>query len=266
MTLKEIFKEAIDNNVSQSDFYYYLNNKLNISKKDSISSWNDYMDNSNEILKDLLKSRKEPIQYIVGQYKYNDLIFKLNKNVLIPRQETIDLIEEFSFIKNKKLLDLCSGSGIIGLSFAKQNDVVLSDVSKKALLLSKENMNINNLSAKIISSDLFKNINEKFDVIITNPPYVPTKANLEQKVLNYEPHLALFAGDDGLDIIKIILKEFINYIKDKDNFIFIMEVDETHKEFLDSYCKKNKYNYILKNDLNDKFRYLIIKEGNWNEK
>lgn len=179
-----------------------------------------------------------PTQYIIGTQEFMGLQFKVNENVLIPRQDTETLVERVIYdireerkekkLKNKKkVLDLCCGSGAIGISLAKvvPNISVLStDISEKALEIARENATKNRVQnyMKFIKSDLFAELKtgflgEKFDVIISNPPYIPTMMIpiLQREVKEHEPMLALDGGEDGLDFYRIIVETAPEFLKKK---------------------------------------------------
>ena len=152
-------------------------------------------------------------QYIVGNVDFYGNIINVDKRVLIPRFETELLVEKtISYIKkifDKKItiLDMCTGSGCIAISIKKNIDcdMYASDISKDALELAKENINNNNVDITLINSDLFSNINNKFDVIICNPPYIGYDEEIEDIVKNNEPSIALYAKDDGLFFYRVFL-------------------------------------------------------------
>ena len=167
-----------------------------------------------------LLEKDYPVQYIIGYVDFYGLKINVNEFTLIPRYETEYLIEltlkeiKKMNLDNPKILDLCTGSGAIGLtlkSLLPSSEVTLSDISKDALMVANKNKNELNLDVNIIESDLFKNIPGKFDVIISNPPYVMTNEPLPKDVL-YEPHLALYSGPKGIDHIEEIFKNIKWYI------------------------------------------------------
>ena len=169
---------------------------------------------------------REPVDYILGNSEFMGLNFNVNSNVLIPRQETELIVEHANkFIKEtkaKNILDLCTGSGCVAVSLAYYNDnvsVVASDVSEAALEVAKSNALINNVSEKIkfIKSDMFNNIiDEKFDIIISNPPYVKNDEykGLEKEIF-FEPKIAFLADDDGLTFYRIIAQKAKQYLNKK---------------------------------------------------
>lgn len=167
----------------------------------------------------------EPVDYILENSEFMGLTFKVNSNVLIPRQETELIVEQANkFIKennSKTVLDLCTGSGAIAVSVAYYNNVtvVASDISKKALQVAKDNAIANNVSKKIefIESNMFDNIiDKKFDIIISNPPYVTEDEyrNLQKEIF-FEPETAFVAGKDGLEFYKIIASKVSQYLNPK---------------------------------------------------
>ena len=190
----------------------------------------------NEALKRL--ENGEPVQYIVGDVNFYGNILKVNKNVLIPRPETEELVEKTQeLIKdifkdtNIDILDIGTGSGCIPITLKKllpNSNVSACDISKEALAVAKDNAKDNNVTINYIESDVFNNINNKYDVIISNPPYIRYDEEIMDIVKNNEPHLALYAEDNGLYFYKRIIKESKEYLKEK--FIMAFEIGETQAE------------------------------------
>lgn len=222
---------------------------------------------SNNYNKDLEKIKKGyPIQYLIGYVDFYGFNIKVNKNVLIPRPETEFLVEKvINFTKKFKfgsptILDLCTGSASIAVALKKniKSKVYASDISKKALKVAKENSISNNVEITFIKSNLFKNIkNIKFDIIVSNPPYVSTKEKLSSEVLK-EPHKALFSGKNGLRHITKILKDAKNYMKDKS--FLALEINSFSEKEIKKIIKKYYKNieYSFEKDLTGKTRYLFI--------
>ena len=189
------------------------------------------------------------------------LNFFVDKNVLIPRQDTEILVEEVIKIaqknNSKKILDLCTGSGAIAVSLAKylpQSEITAIDISNEAIQIAKKNAITNNVENQItfINSDMFTNLNEeKFDIIVSNPPYIKTDVinNLDNQVKN-EPYIALDGGKDGLDFYKKIINESYAYLKCNgylcleigfDQKIDVIELIENTTQFKETYSKKDLY-------------------------
>ena len=206
----------------------------------------------------LLKSGV-PIEHITHQKEFMKLNFFVDNNVLIPRQDTEILVEEVikiaKKIKAKNILDLCTGSGEIGISLAKylpETKIVATDISNDALNIARKNAVINNVQNQMIfiNSDLFTNLEaQKFDIIVSNPPYIKTNVieKLDIQVKN-EPNIALDGGEDGLDFYRKIIKESYQYLKyngylcleigfdQKDDVVNILNETENFKNI---YCKKD---------------------------
>ena len=156
---------------------------------------------------------------MIGTRDFFGLTFKVNEDVLIPEQETEILVEEvIKYSEGKAVLDMCTGSGCIAISialFGKPSAVSASDISINALEVAKENAKL--LKANEVSfvrGDLFENITKKFDIIVSNPPYIETKVidELMPEVRDYIPRLALDGDGDGLKFYKIISKEAVKYL------------------------------------------------------
>lgn len=214
----------------------------------------------NTKIKKALKRRinGEPISKIFGFAEFYGLKFFVNKNVLSPRQETELLVE--NVLKTAKedddILDLCTGSGAIAVAIKKNKNakVFASDISAKALKIAKFNAKNNNTEINFIKSNLFSNISQKFDIIVSNPPYIKTKdiKTLDEEVQKFDPILALDGGDDGLDFYKKIIKNAPKYLKQNGKIMFEIGFDQAK---------------IVKNLLTDGFKDIkIIKDYNNNER
>ncbi len=177
----------------------------------------------------------EPVQYIIGRWSFMRHEFIVNEGCLIPRQDTETLVESAIKIirenKYKTLLDLCTGSGCIGISLAIETGIntLLSDISEAALSVARQNAALNNAKVSFIKSDMFKSIRDEsgkkpmFDVITVNPPYL-TRQDMEelQKEVRFEPENALFGGDDGLLFYRIIASEYKSFLNE--NGTLLMEI------------------------------------------
>ena len=200
-----------------------------------------------------------PIEHITHQKEFMKLNFYVDENVLIPREDTEILVEEVIKISkrtnSKKILDLCTGSGAIAVSLAKYlngSEITALDISNAALKIAKKNAISNEVENQItfISSDIFNNLgNEKFDIIVSNPPYIRKDVIKKlNKEVQKEPHIALDGGEDGLDFYRKIIKESYQYLKyggylcfeiGFDQKIDVIELIEKEEKFQNTYSKKD---------------------------
>lgn len=177
-----------------------------------------------------------PLQYITGKTEFMGLPIEVNENVLIPRPDTECIVERaLNLISSESdVLDLCSGSGCIGIALkkiGKCKTITFSDISASALEICKKNCQLNNTDACFIQGDLFENINDKYDLIISNPPYIKTEEieKLETNVKDHEPRIALDGGNDGLDFYRRIIKDAPKYLKPGGRLIFEIGFDQAEK-------------------------------------
>jgi release factor glutamine methyltransferase len=215
-----------------------------------------------------LRCKHLPISYIVGKKEFFSLDFAVSPDVLIPRPETEQLVEEaLNFLKSKNrkpktILDVGTGSGNIIISIAKninyqssKNNFFASDVSQKALGVARKNSKKYQTKINFIQSDLFENIKGKFDLITANLPYVPRNGS-DDKEIKYEPQNAIFSDKNGTATIIKFLEESKNYIS-SDGMILI-EADPRNIESIKKYALKNYKTVNALTDLSGKFRVLSI--------
>ena len=161
------------------------------------------------------RARGEPLQYILGKWEFMGLPFYTRPCALIPRQDTETLCEEALSIGGKTLLDLCCGTGCIGVSLAKLGgfEVTFGDISRDCIGLARENAALNGVPGKFVLTDMFGGISEGYDIICVNPPYIPTSelASLQAEVKR-EPRLALDGGADGLDFYRRISRDYAAHL------------------------------------------------------
>ena len=225
-------------------------------------------DNLDEALERLKNG--EPVQYIVGDTNFYGNIIKVNKDVLIPRPETEELVEKTSeyikkyFNENVDIIDIGTGSGCIPIALKKlfpAANVTGVDISEKALKVAEENKIINNVSITYLQSNIFSNVKGKYDVIISNPPYIREDEQIMDIVKNNEPHLALYAKDNGLYFYKEILKNANKYLKEK--FIISFEIGEEQGNDIVNLAKVYfpDTEVLLEKDLRhfDRFVFIIKK-------
>lgn len=211
---------------------------------------------------------QKPIQYVLGNVNFYGNKFLVNENVLIPRFETEELVENtLSYIDelfpNKKLrvIDLGTGSGCIGITLKKKKpslDITLLDISSQALEVAKQNAISLEADVTIIQNDMLEGLNEKYDVIVSNPPYIKENEKIEDIVKNNEPHLALYAGVDGLDYYRKILKKAPNHINHE--FLIAFEIGESQKEEIIELAKSTfpHATILAKKDMQERDRMIFI--------
>mgnify|MGYP001017443317 FL=1 len=197
-------------NLSFTDFVFALQQELTEKEKQFVE----------EIFQQL--AAHKPAQYIIGHVDFFGMQLKVDERVLIPRPETEELVELIlteNPEENLKILDIGTGSGTIALGLAKNRpgwSVTAADISQEALELASENARNQNLNIFFKKSDCFAEISEKYDIIVSNPPYISREdeSDVGLNVLHSEPHLALFADEDGLAIYRRIAEDAKDYLTD----------------------------------------------------
>lgn len=274
MKIKEILEYGKNNLIEKEDGFrlskMLLKHLLNVNDSYILINSNE------EVMEDIVNEFKRniehlkagiPIQYITNKQEFMGLDFYVDSNVLIPQPDTEILVEELINIckKDSKVLDLCTGSGAIGVSISRNIEnakVTMSDISKKALEIAKKNAKSNEVIDKceFILSDMFENLQEKYDVIVSNPPYIKTTviSTLDKEVQN-EPHLALDGGEDGLNFYKIIAENAYKFLNE--NGILALEIGYDQKdEVINLLNNTKKYtNIYCKKDLAGNDRIIIAK-------
>lgn len=215
---------------------------LLLSKECKMNRTAYYMHMKDEILpeqlneyKGLIKKRAErvPLQYITGEQEFMGLTFHVNSNVLIPRQDTETLVEEAIKLvePGMSILDMCTGSGCIIISILKKCSGIQgtgSDISKQALNVAKKNAKLNNVAVNFERSDMFENISDKYDMIVSNPPYIRSDVvpTLMPEVCEFEPLDALDGHEDGLYFYRKIIKECKSFLKEDGKILFEIGNDQ----------------------------------------
>ena len=263
----------LSNILKQSKEYLIVHDNEEISKE-AENKFYSYLD---RVLKN------EPIQYITNKQEFMGVEFYVDENVLIPQPDTEILVEEVINLyrsrsyacphKSIKILDLCTGSGAIGISIAQNIDnceITLSDISSEALEIATRNCKTlvgatigkeyKRCEIKIIHSDLFENIQEKFDIIVSNHPYIKTDViKALDKEVQKEPILALDGGKDGLDIYRRIIEKAYKYLNE-DGYLCLEIGYDQKEEVIELISKTNKYtNIYSKKDLAGNDRIVICK-------
>lgn len=223
-------------------------------------------------------AKGKPLAYILGYKIFRGHKIIVNKNTLIPRIETeqiLDYVNDFIKENNQQklnVLDVCTGSGCLGVSIFLENKqninkIVISDISNKALKIAKQNINVYkaNNYIKILQSNFLNKIlveQKKFNILVCNPPYIDKNdLNISDSTLKYEPKLALFTKDNGLFFYKEVIKNLDNIMLIDKQFIIVFEIGWKQKNDLEVYLNKEiglKYNWKFAKDYFDNWRNLII--------
>lgn len=194
-----------------------------------------------------------PLQYLTGVQEFMGLPFWVNQDVLVPRQDTECLVETaLAYVKGKKVLDLCTGSGCIAVSvavFGQVKECHAVDLSEKALETARKNAKRHHAEITFIKSDLFEDVAGVYDVILSNPPYIPDKVigGLSEEVRKYEPYMALNGGSDGLSFYRKITKESKEHLSEGGMLFYEIGCEQAEdvreimqaEGFCDILCKKD---------------------------
>lgn len=246
---------------NQDPHTFYLNLKSEVDEK--------FKNHFEEQLTKYLK-HDIPVQHLIGHAYFYGHAFLVNEHVLIPRSETEQLVEEVLYLYDQyfehekvRVLDLGTGSGCIGLTLSleeKNMDVSVSDISVKALEVANNNSEKLNADVSIIHSDLFENIKGTFDIIVSNPPYIPDEEALDN-IVKKEPDVALFGGSLGVDFYEKILKQIKPFLKEKALIAF--EHGYMQNDVIRAFVNKHLPNAIViqKKDLQQKDRFTFVGLG-----
>lgn len=208
-----------------------------------------------------------PVQYIVGNVDFYGNIIRVNKNVLIPRFETELLVDKTikrinKYFNNKliRILELGTGSGCIAISLKKEINSIIDaiDISKEALSVAIDNAKINNVDINFMLADMTTYKDKKYDVIISNPPYIKKDELIMDMVKDNEPNIALYADDNGLYYYKKIIDN-INYLTN-DKYLICFEIGYTQGKYIEEYAKDNLSDITvsIEKDYNDRDRFIFI--------
>lgn len=270
MTVKELIdygKQHISNQKVQMLLEYYFNcdvfeiNKI-LNQEIDEELVKEYKSAVNKI------ANNYPIQYLIGKTNFYGNDFIVNESVLIPRFETEELVENTIkyikkyFNKSIKVIDLGTGSGCIGITLKKKMpnlDITCVDISDEALIVARENAKNLETDIEFVKSDMLENIKDKYSVIISNPPYISINEDIEDVVKNNEPHIALYANDNGLYFYDKILSTCKENLEDK--FLIAFEIGMTQKEQVLLLARKHLGHDITcecKKDLSGKDRMIFI--------
>ncbi|MGN1054006.1 MAG: peptide chain release factor N(5)-glutamine methyltransferase [Erysipelotrichaceae bacterium] len=267
MALKDIPSETM------KVFLFELCNERNIDlylNLDNEAS-EEFIEVFNEGAKRILNH--EPMNYVLGYCWFYGYKLKVNKDVLIPRYETEELVgnilarvdEYYGDYQKIKIADIGTGSGAIAISLVKEEsklDMVATDISDVALEVAKENARINDADIRFMCGDMLKPLidnNIHLDILISNPPYIPSEEDLEVSVKDFEPHVALFGGEDGLKYYRTIFENADKVLNE--NAMMGFEIGYNQKKSLTALAReyfKDADIEVLK-DINGKNRMMFIK-------
>ncbi len=223
---------------------------------------NKYPKNIEEILAKITAGY--PVQYLIGNVYFYNSIINVSENVLIPRPETEYLVEKTidyakKFNHKINIIDLGTGSGCIAIALKKELDSEVSalDISHDALDLAKLNARENNVDVNFYEKDITKPLEDMYDIIISNPPYIPKNGYIAENVLKYEPHIALFADEEGIYFYKQIIKNNLNKLNKKGFMAF--EIGDNEDKLLEEFLKEEGIvKFKFECDLTGRIRYLFI--------
>lgn len=240
MTLSELLKkgertlEKAGVPEARVNAWYLLSFVTGMTKSAFFLKNEEEAENWQSLYEEVLKQRmtRKPLEYITHETEFMGLPFYVDERVLIPRQDTECLVEEvLPLVKGKDVLDLCTGSGCIGVSLgalAECRSVTLADLSQGALHVAGNNAQTNCVEVSLVQGDLFENIKDKFDVIVSNPPYIATKdvGNLMPEVRDYEPQMALDGAEDGLFFYRRIMETSSQFLRNEGWLCFEIGYDQ----------------------------------------
>ena len=254
------------------EFHRYSQNKLweifeEYFKKDRAELLLDFSidhDQEDDLRKIIKSSEKEPLAYIFNRKTFFKRDFYVDRNVLIPREETEGLVQRALKLNPKKILDMCTGSGAIAitLSLELNREVDAVDISRGAIEVATKNRDKLGAKVNFIESDLFTNVEKKYDLIISNPPYIKEEDYMELQEIHCEPKIALLAEEDGIYFYRKIISQADKYLEKYGYLLFEIGYDQREKLIE----LANRYNYqviYVEKDLSSYDRYVLLKRLLW---
>lgn len=263
--LADTKKKFAEKGIDESDAEWIYSLVLDI-KRSELSSERIISPAESKQIASIVEKRLtgRPLWYIIGDVDFCGCTIKVDERVLIPRPETEQLAEIAikTVEEGDKVLDMCTGSGCLAIAIAKgcagkNISVTAADVSDAAIMLAKENANLNSAVVHFVQTDLFDNIRGRFNVIVCNPPYIKTAeiAELDREVKDFEPRIALDGGEDGLDFYRRLAREINRYVAR--GGMLILEVGDDQAAEVLRLFEKRDYAIVIK-DLEGKDRFLKI--------
>lgn len=267
MTAEELYRRILAvEGMTQADAFDVLHKIFNVDRAHLIADGRRIQIDEQLALEVIRKLEKGmPSAYVVGEVEFYGARIKVNPSVLIPRPETeemVDFVCTHYDLTNKKVLDLCTGSGCIAIAIKKyfpSVDVTATDISEEALKIAEKSSELNGTKIKFKVQNFLESESEKYDLIISNPPYIPTEEETDAK---YEPELALFSGKDGMDSFRKIATRLFSCLLPKG--IAVFEVDPINSDeiiglFLEASKKSSTTTSITAiEDLEQKKRFVLV--------
>lgn len=274
--------EALDHDKEESAVVLLLEHVLKLETQALYVKMNDEITNEeinkfDELWNQYLNDNK-PIQYLIGTSCFYGYDFIVTPDVLIPRYETEELVENILYRYdehfNKKDVDVCdlaTGSGCIAIALAKEEKhmhVVATDISKEALKIAKLNNEKFNAGVTFLVGDMLEPLKgRKFDIFVSNPPYIPDNEEVMSLVKDNEPNIALFGGEDGMKFYRIILKNVKNYLKKKAIIAFEHGYDKKEEmiKLANTYFPNSKVEVIKDLEGRDRMTFIYVGDFKWEE-
>lgn len=274
--------EAIDYEKEESAVVLLLEHVLGLETQALYLKMNDEITNEeinkfNELWNKYLNENK-PIQYLIGTSCFYGYDFIVTPDVLIPRYETEELVENILYRydehfdkKDVDVCDLATGSGCIAITLAKEEKhmhVVATDISKEALKVAKMNNEKFNAGVTFLTGDMLEPLKgRKFDIFVSNPPYIPDNEEVMSLVKDNEPNIALFGGSDGMKFYRIILKNVKNYLKKKAIIAFEHGYDKKEEmiKLANTYFPNSKVEVIKDLEGKDRMTFIYVGDFKWQE-
>ena len=274
--------EALENDKEESAVVLLLEYVLNLETQALYIKMNDEISNEdinrfNELWSQYLNENK-PIQYLIGTSCFYGYDLIVTPDVLIPRYETEELVENILYRydehfgkKDVDVCDLATGSGCIAIALAKEEKhmhVVATDISKEALKVAKLNNEKFNAGVTFLMGDMLEPLKgKKFDIFVSNPPYIPDNEEVMSLVKDNEPNIALFGGEDGMKFYRIILKNVKNYLKKKAIIAFEHGYDKKEEmiKLANTYFPNSKVEVIKDLEGRDRMTFIYVGDFKWQE-
>lgn len=222
--------------ISRADYFLHKDKETDVTERERYLAWIE------------IRATHYPLEYILGKQEFMGLEFKVNENVLIPRQDTEILVEgALKSCQGKKVLDMCTGSGCIAISIARLGNVSemhAVDISRGALEVADENAKRNDAKVEFLESNLFEQVSGQYDMIVSNPPYIESGVieTLMPEVREFEPRLALDGTEDGLYFYKAISNAAPEYLTDEGEIFF--EIGYNQGEAVSNIVREAGFSYV----------------------